>query len=713
MSRYGIFIRTVACALAIAPLACFAAVEARFDLAGPDTAPFPSNRFSDFDLRNLTSLRLTLPKPDCTVRVTDCSDIDVINTLDGFNLQPRLRIPFSGAIDPASVNSSNVFLVRLGDTTRPDWQAHGLVGINQIVWDPATTTLFAESDEFLEEHTTYALIVTDGVRDASGQRVRGAAFHLYLRSPIFGRGADFSELAYRASLYAAIAAADVPSHRIVAASVFTTQSASAVLEKIRRQIKRNTPQPASFVLGDNDTRTVFPLASVASISFTRQTGTTTVQISPVPTIALSIVPGAVGTIAFGRFSSPDYLTEQRYIPPVHTRTGVPAVQRRNDVYVDLYLPAGPKPTNGWPVAIFGHGFGDQKNSTPLTVAAVFAAHGIATAAINVVGHGGGPNGTLTVNRGSLPAITLPSGGRGIDQNGNGTIDATEGASAAAPFSIVSNRDGLRQTVVDLMQLVRVIETGGMDVDSDGLNDLDANRIYYTGQSFGGIYGTMLLGVEPSIRVGVPNVAGGTNIDLARLGSFRPSVGQGLGARVPSLLNALPFVAPAWGFNENMPLRNQPTVTNSIAGAIELQNFFDNSEWVSQSGNPVAYAPLLRKSPLRGVDAKSVILQFAKGDVTVPNPTNIAIVRAGELADRTTFYRHDLAYAANPALTKNPHGFLTSIGQPLMAPVAIAAQTQIATFFASDGATTLDPDGAAPLFETPIAQPLTEALNFIP
>jgi len=430
MSSSGRIVRLVACALSACPLLCAAAVEARFDLTSPDTAPFPSNRFTDFDLRNLTSLRLTLPKPDCTVRVSDCTDLDVINTLDGFNLQPRLRIPFTGPIDPASVNSSNVFLVRLGDSTRLDWQPHGLVGINQIVWNPATTTLFVESDEFLEEHTTYALIVTDGVRDTSGQRVRGSAFHFYLHSPLFAKGADFSELAYRASLYAGIAAADVPSHRIVAASVFTTQSASAVLEKVRRQIKRSTPQPASFVLGENETRTVFPLNSVANILFARQTGTTTIQVTPVPTIALNVVPGAVGTIAFGRYSSPDYLTDQRFIPAIPTRAGVPVVQRRNDVYVDLYLPAGPQPANGWPVAIFGHGFGDQKNSTPLTVAAVFAAHGIATAAINVVGHGGGSGGMLTVNRLALPAVTLPSGGRGIDQNGNGTIDATEGVSAA-------------------------------------------------------------------------------------------------------------------------------------------------------------------------------------------------------------------------------------------------------------------------------------------
>jgi len=146
----------------------------------------------------------------------------------------------------------------------------------------------------------------------------------------------------------------------------------------------------------------------------------------------------------------------------------------------------------------------------------------------------------------------------------------------------------------------------------------------------------------------------------------------------------------------------------------VQNYIDWSEWATQSGNPVAYAPHVRKDPLRGQDAKAVIFQFAKGDGTVPNPTNTAIVRAGDLADRTTFYRNDLAFAANPATPKNPHAFLTGLGSPGVAPaVAVAAQTQIAVFFASGGTVTIDPDGAGPLFETPIALPLPEGLNFIP
>ena len=67
--------------------------------------------------------------------------------------------------------------------------------------------------------------------------------------------------------------------------------------------------------------------------------------------------------------------------------------------------------------------------------------------------------------------------------------------------------------------------------------------------------------------------------------------------------------------------------------------------MSQGGNPVAYAPHLRKSPLDGIDPAPVIIQFAKGDQTVPNPTASAIFRAGDLVDRSTFFRNDLVRAA--------------------------------------------------------------------
>jgi len=687
-------------------------VSVKFDLSDPAASPFPSDRFTVRDWSNNTFRRVKLPKPDCAVRPSDCADIDVINTLDGFSTQPRITVPFTGDIDPASVNSSTVFLVNLGDTLSLLGFGHK-VGINQVVWDPATKTLAFESDELLNQHSRYVLIVTDGVRDATGKRIKPGRFDDDddARGPRnFADLADLGE--YRRDLRDAARMHHGRPDKVVAATLFTTQSISADLAKIARQIKHSTPTQANFVVGNpgpSPVRAVFPVAGLSAIQFDRQIGTAPTFAAPafLPTPLLGVVPGAVAQVAYGKFRSPDYETAAKYIPATGTLSGQPQVQGSNELTLQLFVPAGAKPAGGWPVAIFGHGFGDSIYGAPWTVASVLASQGIATVSINVVGHGGGPLGTLTVLRAGMPPVLVNAGGRGIDQDGNGSIDSTEGSSAAPPRTVLGSRDGLRQTVVDIMQLVREIEVG-VDIDGDGQADLDAARIYYAGQSFGGIYGTILLGVEPHIQAGVPNVAGGSITEVARLGGFRPLVGISLATRVPSLINLSGI-----DFNENIPLRNLPPVTNNVPGAMAIAQALDRFEWAQQAGNPVAYAPFIRKQPLQGNVAKPVIFQFAKGDKTVPNPTTTAILRAGDFSDRATYYRNDLAFAANPAVPKNPHTFLTNIFLPAVQGVAFGAQLQIATFFATQGVTTLDPDGAGPLFEVPIAGPLPETLSFIP
>ena len=678
-------------------LAQAAGVQPTFDLSSPSGSPFPSDRFTEPDATQLTGLSIDLPKPNCAVFPSDCEDIDVLNELDGFNVQPRISIPFTGAIDPASATSSNIFFVRLSDGD--------VTGINQVVWNPATRVLHAESDELLSQHQRYLLVVTTGIRDADGHAIDQAPWRHELN---FGQTKSQADKRYRKVLLTALHHATVKPSEIASLSVFTTQSATALLEQVRRQIKASNPPPASFTLGTAGERTVFARTSVGSILFARQnTVAAPTTATPLPAFSALGLFGSVGTIAFGAYDSPDYETPGKVIPPVGSATGVPAVQGTNRIQFNLFLPNGAAPAGGWPVAIFGHGFTDSMHSSPLVVAASMAQAGIATIAINVVGHGGGPLGTLTVNRTAGGPVTLSAGGRGFDQDGNGAIDSTEGVNATPPKTLVAGRDGLRQTVIDLMQLVREVEVG-MDVDGNGSRDLDASRISYFGQSFGGIYGTKFLAVEPNVHAGVPNVPGGSIIEVARLGAFRPLVWLSLVGRTPPLAN-LPGL---FQFNENIPLRNLPPVIDTVPGADAIQRVFEWTEWASQSGNPVAYAPHLIREPLAGVPAKSVLLQFARGDQTVPNPTTRAIIRAGGLQSRTTLFRNDLARAAIPTLPSNPHTFLTGIGG-VGTTIALQAQGQIATFFATGGAVTIDPDGAGPFFETPMVGPPPEDLAFLP
>jgi hypothetical protein len=114
---------------------CTPSTFAAFDLGNPDSGPFPSDRFTVADASQLTGRRVDLPLPDRVTRPSDYDDVSVINTLDGFNLQPRLSIPFDGPIDVNSVSSQTVFLVSLGDTLNHHEHGGQVVGINQVVWD--------------------------------------------------------------------------------------------------------------------------------------------------------------------------------------------------------------------------------------------------------------------------------------------------------------------------------------------------------------------------------------------------------------------------------------------------------------------------------------------------------------------------------------------------------------------------------------------------
>src|SRR4030095_4618487 len=111
---------------------------------------------------------------------------------------------------------------------------------------------------------------------------------------------------------------------------------------------------ADFLLGPSGGRTVFPLSDMVSVAVTQQTGTapTFTKASLALTELRNSLPGAVGSVAFGRFLAPDYHAHPgEFIPSSPTRTGSPTVQGVTELYFNLVLPSGTPPSSGWPVAI--------------------------------------------------------------------------------------------------------------------------------------------------------------------------------------------------------------------------------------------------------------------------------------------------------------------------------------------------------------------------
>jgi hypothetical protein len=711
-------------------LARAARVQALFDLNIQSGGPFPSDRFTVPDAGNRTGRRVNLPLPNCTTNPSDCNDLTVVNSMDGFNLLPRISIPFDGAIDPNTATSATVYLVELAQEGE-DTIIANTVGINQVVWDPETLTLHVESDDLLRQTARYAVIVTDGILDTSGRRVK--ASHEFKRfidldDDDSNLGGELKE--YRGVLIAALKALNpvgVSRDDVVVASVFTTATATATLENIRDYLKGSPPPaPVNFAIGPDGTRAVFARSSLQTITFRQQTGTATFNNVAVPLSVLDVMsPGSVGTIAWGTFVSPQFIGTDAVMSSPGTLGGLPTQFGEATLQLVLFLPSGTRPASGWPVVFLGHGGTTSIHAAPVwNLTGSLAAHGFAVIGINAVGRGFGPLGTLSIRRTDGTIVQIPAGGRSFDQNGDGLIAnvlSQEGAAATAPNLIVGQRDGVRQTAIDYMQLLREIQAG-VDVDGDGSVDLDASNILFLGNSFATGYETCFLAVEPEVRIAVigsPGALPGRPDLLTKRPSGRTLVGAWLADRTPSLLNdayglttwgGIPVTAPF--YNENMPLRDVPPVTNTIPGAMAIQEHFDRIEWVQASNDFATQSRHLVVEPLPGVPAKTVLVLFAKGDLTAPNPRSSALVRFGQLRERTIYYRNDLAFAEDPTVPKNPHTFLQPIaGAGIAAQVARGGQLTIAEYLASGG-TVINHPTPTRFFEFPI-EVLPEDFSFIP
>jgi hypothetical protein len=628
---------------ALAPVASAAAPVQLLTGDSPETSAFPSDRFTVPDSAQLTGRRVALPVPTCTAQTrSTCEAMNLLNTLDGFDLQPRVFLPFSGDIDVATVTPATVYVEGGGKK----------VGLQQLTFDPATHVLAGTTREQLAEQTSYVLVVTRSVRDKAGQPLREQ-----VRTP------------------------------------FTTMSGTTELDRIRKALDSGPAPAASFTQGG--TTTVFPPTDAQTIKRMDQKTSDPSVLTP-PAVVPNLAVAGVGCYAFGSFESPQYAREDSTIAPTPSGSTPVAVGTQRIGFA-LIVPAGPAPAGGWPTAVYGPGF--TRSYFDLFVTSdLNAAAGIATIATDPLGHGFGPSSKITVG---LPGAekTFLSYGRGKDLDGDGAIGDAEGSQPTktvlpgrdepSPNQLHGLRGGLIQTAVDNMALVRAVQAGITVPGCVGTTSgaLARTDVQYYGLSFGGIYGTMLMGTDPSVKRGLLNVPGGPIVDIARLSGFRPLLGDTLAVSRPSLANGGPGRD---GFTESIPDPHEPPVTAPAPRAMEVQRYLAYATWYGRPGGPETYAPLLRKQPRYA--AKTVLYQVAFGDNTVPNITSGNIIRAGDLFDRVTYYRNDKTATRET----NPHGFLAD---PTLAGRELG-QVQLTAFL--ETGQVVDPDGPLPVFEVPIA-----------
>jgi hypothetical protein len=363
------------------------------------------------------------------------------------------------------------------------------------------------------------------------------------------------------------------------------------------------------------------------------------------------------------------------------------------------------------------------------MASTLAAHGFATLAMEITGHGFGVGGTVELAGSDGSISTLSTPGRGIALSADGHIGPTDGCILPGPLAL---RDCARQTAVDIFALVQTIrETRGL-----GLN-LDPDRIYYVGQSLGSIYGTLTHAVEPGIRAAVLDGDGGPFSDDGRLGLIGRPLGEAyLGMSSPVLLNVPPAQPEMYFhdlFNDNYVFRDSPVVVNEVPGALAIQAAFESAEWLNMVGDPLSFAPHLKNDPLAGVPSKQTLFLFGYGDLEVPNPMNSRVIQAAGATFASWYFRFDRAVTSHPELLGVtyegvgfpilPHRILSNPtifdpGLEAETSIALAEQQQVASYFATDGKSNPDPnqflDGGpysgVRLFEIPWQLPTR--LNFL-
>ncbi len=689
-------------ALAIGAQAA-SAVRVMFNPTSPDVGPFPTDALAAPDSAQKTGIRVNLPLPDCQAEPSTCEEIAMINQLDGFDIEPRLRVRFSGPINPDTLREG-IFLIWLDDLTDEEYglQPFGHVTpINSVSYDPATNTAFAESDEILSQHRRYALVITNAVRDTDGEPV--------VPDPAFlaciGRRDGYCELLADALPRVSMQLAHP--QLVIGGSVFTTMSVTAWLEKARAVIQDS---PVNFQRAQP--QSVLAVASLSALVLKAQTGVSPPSFTNLPLMILPQLAG-VDRIAFGSFWSPNFLDENQVIPSVRTGQAVAPPATSREIFFHVYLPAKPAPPDGYPVVIVGHGVAGNRFQQPTALASSMAAEGIAVIGVNAVGSGYGPATKLALTDKAGNTVEIAAGGLSVDLNRDGKYDSPEGCALISPPNVVGYRDCSRQSALDIMQLVRAVRAG-IDLDGDGVVDLDRRQIFYAGLSQGAVFGTILTAVEPDIQAAVLTSAPGSVADTFRWVKEGPYLNAAVGAmslRTPPLFNV-----GASEFDFDWPLRDQPVRIISIPGAIALQEYLERVEWVQMPGDPLGYAPHLQSSTLPGVPIQRVMFQFAIGDTTAPNPCESNLVRAANLRETTSVYRHDLARAVAPDLPRNPHGLFYSATTTSGAVITRAAQRQMAEFLASGVARVPDvndlvrPFFGKDLFEVP--QFLPEALNYL-
>lgn len=379
--------------------------------------------------------------------------------LDGFGKNSAIFARFSGPLDETTLpdpaasvgDNASVYLVNL-DTISPD---RGQKTPVIVKFHPEKTQTMGDNRLAirpypgfpLDDHTAYALVITNRVHGAEGEPIaRDADF-----SALIANGGDERARINYLRLFDWL---DEPGgderDDVVSATVFTTQQATMFGPAIRAA--------------------VFQTAA------------------PTATDIMQTQMGAAYTTFTGKYIAPNFQAgEPPYLSTGGEITigpdGAAIVRRMEPMRFAITIPPGATPTTGWPICIYQHGTGgDWTSFIDDGTAAQLAAQGIATISTDQVLHGPrNPSGNPEV---AFFNLNNPVAGR--DNPLQGAADAWS----------------QHRLAIGLGRAAPLLDSNARTIT------FDPKRVYFFGHSQGGLTGPAYLAFDPDVKGAVLSGTGG-------------------------------------------------------------------------------------------------------------------------------------------------------------------------------------------------------------
>ncbi len=674
---------------------------------GDGELPIPN----DILFSGTQDLTLNIPNAD----PSPSNPITAINALDGWSTHAPFTISFrdnanvadssvNSALNPSSIVPGQSLRIFKTSVLRPETSpGSGIIlptgpvtgieseltfGVDYVFQMAGPLTIAVVPLRPFEAQASYMVVLTNGITDSNGTPLASDPQFEIVKSPteIDPSGVTAALEPIRQLVNAMLAAAEgAGSSRdsVVLAYQFTIQSIANSLIAAKG-VYIDLP----IGLSGN---TVFPATNFSSL-MTDTTPFTGIGAANLYKGQLTLpyllgVPSATDPLAVlnGHWVAADLVPVNGQFVPNPLAGGNltyanPLAQKQSDEMVPLLasLPKNPLCPKPYPVMIFQHGITSDRTAM-LGIADTMAGactavvsmdqplHGIA--ADNAVHQGlqAASGGLLGIFEGYTPGA-LRERTFGVDYVDNATSapgpDGTPDASGAHTINLANllvSRDNLRQASLDLLTLEKAIPA--MDVDGDGLPDLDSTKVSFMGHSLGGIVGSNYTALSDFAKSSVIATASGSIAGMLNASeSFGPRIRAG--------------VAAAAGEDPNSP---------EFLG-VTLPAFLVAAQTVTDAGDPINYATIAQAN-----NVPTLAIQV-KGDSVVPNAAataplagSIPLAAMYGLATTTETTATDRAFlkfvSGNHATPLSPAG---ANGATEFLAETVAMQTSIANFIASGG-----------------------------